>query len=103
MARKKTETVNTVNYKPQNLFEVVFDGQDLTNSVFDRCNLHRCSFQGCKMTNVTFDRCNCIVCNFEGVNMDEINFDKTNIITAEDEERMNHRPGAEDEPEAPAE
>ena len=106
MAKKQAAAVNTVNYKQQNLFEVVFDGQDLTGSVFDRCNLHHCSFKNCTMTNVTFDRCNCIVCDWEGVNMEEINFDKTNVITAEDEERMNRRPEDEvqpEEPEAPAE
>jgi hypothetical protein len=36
--------------------------------------------------------------------MEEINFDKTNVITAEEEERMNHRPDEDltQEPEAPA-
>lgn len=89
MGKRKTAIVNKVNHKQENLFEMVFDGQDLTDSTFDRCNLHHCSFKDCVMTNVTFDRCNCIVCNFEGVNMDEINFEKTNIITAEEEERIN--------------
>ena len=78
-----------VNYKQQNLNKLVFDGQDLTGSVFDRCNLHHCSFKNCIMTDVTFDRCNCIVCNFDGVNMGEINFDKTNVITQEEEDRIN--------------
>ena len=82
MAVKK----NKVNYKQENLFKIVFDGQDLTGSVFDRCNLHRCSFKNCKMTNVTFDRCNCIACDFTGVDMNELNLEKTNIITDEAED-----------------
>ena len=77
-----------VEYRQKNIDQLVFDGQDLTDSVFDRCNLHHCSFKNCTMNNVTFDRCNCIVCNFENVDTSVINFVKTNIITEEDEQRM---------------
>lgn len=74
-----------VEYRQQNLHKVVFDGQDLTDSIFDRCNLHHCSFKNCVMNNVTFDRCNCIVCNWDGVDKSVINFDKTNVIEEEPE------------------
>ena len=75
-----------VEYRQDNLIKIVFDGQDLTDSVFDRCNLDHCSFKNCKMDNATFDRCNCIVCDWEGVNMEVIKFDKSNVITEEPEE-----------------
>ena len=79
-----------VEYRQENLNELVFDGQDLTDSVFDRCNVIHCSFKNCVMDNVTFDRCNCIACDFDGVDMSVINFDKSNIIT--EEEDMNFHP-----------
>ena len=88
MGRKKKATVNKVNHAQENLFNVVYDGQDLTGSMFDRCNLHHCSFKNCIMTDVTFDRCNCIVCDFDGVDMSQINFEKTNVINEEEREEM---------------
>ena len=78
-----------VEYRQKNLNELIFDGQDLTDSIFDRCNVNHCSFKGCNMSNVTFDRCNCIVCDFEDVNMSAINFVKSNIITEEEDNRLN--------------
>ena len=85
-----------VEYRQKNLNEVVFDDQDLTGSVFDRCNVDHCSFKNCVMDNVTFDRCNCIVCDFDGVDMSVINFVKTNIITEEDERHHEELDGSED-------
>lgn len=78
------------NYIQTNLFNEVFDGEDLTNLLFDRCNVHYCSFKNCIMNNVTFDRCNCICCDFEGVDKSKINFVKTNVIDEDIEERTRH-------------
>lgn len=80
-----------VEYRQKNLDELVFDGQDLTGSIFDRCNLFHCSFKNCIMNNVTIDRCNCIECNWEGVNKDVINFICSNIIDKEPEEQRQIR------------
>ena len=74
-----------VEYRQKNLNDLVFDGQDLTGSIFDRCNVNHCSFKDCIMTDVTFDRCNCIICDFDGVDIDRINFINSNIITEVDE------------------
>ena len=81
-----------VSYSQENLSEIIFDGQDLTGSIFDRCNLLHCSFKDCIMDNVKFDRCNCIVCNWEGVDMSVIDFDKTNIIDEEEESMATEMP-----------
>ena len=86
-----------VEYRQDNVIEVVFDGQDLTGSIFDRCNVKRCSFKNCTMTDVLFDRCNCIECNWEGVDMESINFVKTNIIEHEDDQFPHHELEAETE------
>lgn len=72
-------------YRQKNVNDVVFDGQDLTGSIFDRCNVRHCSFKNCIMDDVTFDRCNCIECDWEGVDLSKINFDKSNVIEHEEE------------------
>ena len=82
-----------VEYRQENLNDLVFDGQDLTGSKFDRCNVRHCSFKNCVMDNVTFDRCNCIECDWEGVDMNAINFDKSNVI----EHEHKHEPGEEEQ------
>ena len=74
-----------VEYRQQNLNEISFEGQDLTGSIFDRCNLNHCSFKDCIMDNVTIDRCNCIVCDWSGVDKSTINFINSNIIDEEPE------------------
>jgi uncharacterized protein YjbI with pentapeptide repeats len=86
-----------VEYRQKNLNEIVFDGQDLTGSIFDRCNLNNCSFKNCVMDNVLFDRCNCIVCDWGDVDMSVINFINTNIIDEEDEMMLERE--HEEEPE----
>lgn len=86
-----------VEYRQKNLNEFVFDGQDLTGSIFDRCNLNHCSFKNCVMDNVLFDRCNCIVCDWGDVDMSAINFINTNIIDEEDEMMLGHEHGEEPE------
>lgn len=83
-----------VEHIQENLFEIIFDGQDLTNSIFDRCNIKKCSFKNCIMDNVTFTKCNCIGCNFDDVNMETIIFDKTNIL---DDDKMNIDHNEEDD------
>ena len=86
-----------VEYRQENLNEIAFDGQDLTNSIFEKCNLKHCSFKNCIMNNVTFDRCNCIVGNFDGVDMSVINFVKSNIISEEEYDHQIHPEGESDE------
>lgn len=79
-----------VEYRQKNVNDLVFDGQDLTGSIFDRCNIRHCSFKNCIMEGVTIDRCNCIECDWTGVDMESINFINTNIIEHEDREPFPH-------------
>lgn len=88
-----------IEYRQKNLNDLVFDGQDLTGSIFDRCNIRHCSFKNCTMEGVTIDRCNCIECDWTGVDMESINFINSNIIEHEDRDDMFPRHHDEEEPE----
>lgn len=74
-----------MEYKQENIEKVSFEGQDLRNYKFDRCNVIECSFKNANIEGMIGDRSNFIDCDWDGAIGNMIN-EKSNIIDSKEEE-----------------